>query len=116
MNLQDKNKQRAMDEVEAYSFDQMVDNVCKWAIARNITAEGGATSYSQLDKLREEVEEFANATTTQEAKLEFGDMLVCLINVARLRGLDMAECLELTYNKIKDRKGTMIGGKFVKET
>ena len=113
--ITDKNKQRAMDEVEANSFDQMVDNVCKWAIARNITAEGGATSYSQLDKLREEVEEFANATTTQEAKLEFGDMLVCLINVARLRGLDMAECLELTYNKIKDRKGRMIDGKFVKE-
>ena len=112
--IKDNNKARAMDETQAYSFDGFVNDVCEWAIARDITAEGGATSYSQLDKLREEVEEFANATTTQEAKLEFGDMLVCLINVARLRGLDMEECLKLAYEKIKDRKGFMREGKFYK--
>lgn len=115
MTFKDNNKARAMDETQAYSFDGLVNDVCEWAIARNITAEGGATSYSQLDKLREEVEEFNDATTTEEAKLEFGDMLVCIINVARLRGLDMEECLKLAYEKISKRTGKMIKGVFVKD-
>lgn len=92
------------------------EKVGLWATARNITAEGGATSYSQASKLQEEVQEFIDAETPEEAKLEFGDMLVCLINIARLRGLDMGECLEAAYTKIKDRKGRMIDGKFVKDT
>lgn len=93
----------------------LVEDVAKWAEARNITAEGGATSYTQIPKLIEEVYEFRDATTEEEAKLEFGDILVVCIQIARLRGLDMVECLELAYNKIKERKGKMIDGRFVKE-
>ena len=97
-------------------FAELVENVCLWAEARNITVEGGATSYTQIPKLIEEVYEFRDAETEEEAKLEFGDILVVCIQIARLRGLDMVECLELAYEKIKDRKGTMIDGRFVKET
>lgn len=93
----------------------LVQVLAKWAEDRNITAEGGATSYSQLKKLHEEVEEFANAETEEEAKLEFGDILVVCIQVARLRGLDMVECLELAYQKIKTRTGRMENGVFVKD-
>lgn len=93
----------------------LVGSICEWAEARNITAEGGATSYTQIPKLIEEVYEFRDATTEEEAKLEFGDILVVCIQIARLRGLDMVECLDLAYQKIKDRKGRMIDGRFVKE-
>lgn len=89
--------------------------LCEWARARNITAEGGATSYSQLRKLREEVDEFEEATTEEDAKLEFGDILVVCTMVAMLRGYDMDECMRLAYNKIKNRKGRMENGVFVKE-
>lgn len=103
--------------VEKHDVDlpEAVWNICKWAEDRNITAEGGATSYTQIPKLIEEVYEFRDAETEEEAKLEFGDILVVCIQIARLRGLDMVECLELAYAKIKDRKGTMIDGRFVKE-
>lgn len=93
----------------------LVEDIGKWAEARNITAQGGATSYTQIPKLIEEVNEFRDAETEEEAKLEFGDILVVCIQIARLRGLDMVECLGLAYDKIKDRKGTMIDGRFVKE-
>lgn len=96
-------------------FEFYTDRVCEWGVACNITAEGGATSYTQIPKLIEEVYEFRDATTEEEAKLEFGDILVVCIQIARLRGLDMVECLGLAYDKIKDRKGTMIDGRFVKE-
>ena len=118
-HLQDKNTtatdmyQSLMDD-DVY-LPEVVFNLCKWAEDRNITAEGGATSYTQIPKLIEEVYEFRDATTEEEAKLEFGDILVVCIQIARLRGLDMVECLDLAYNKIKDRKGRMIDGRFVKE-
>ena len=94
---------------------ELVEQVCLWAEARNITAEGGATSYTQIPKLIEEVKEFEAAENEHEAKLEFGDILVVCIQIARLRGLDMVECLDLAYEKIKDRKGRMVDGRFVKE-
>lgn len=101
------------DKVER--FVTLVELLGDWAEARNITKQGGATSYSQIPKLIEEVYEFRDAENEHEAKLEFGDILVVCIQIARLRGLDMVECLDLAYNKIKDRKGTMIDGRFVKE-
>lgn len=93
----------------------LIEAICKWAEDRNITAEGGATSYTQIPKLIEEVREFEAAENEHEAKLEFGDILVVCIQIARLRGLDMVECLDLAYEKIRHRKGRMVDGRFVKE-
>lgn len=47
---------------------------------------------------------------------DFGDMLVCLINAMRLAGTDMETCLAKAWEDIKDRKGRMEGGKFIKES
>jgi NTP pyrophosphatase (non-canonical NTP hydrolase) len=53
-----------------------------------------------------------------KAQLEddFGDMLVCLIQAMRLAGTDMETCLAKAWVDIKDRRGTMVNGKFVKES
>lgn len=112
MKLQDNNIPYVTQDSSILLY---TDAVCHWAVDRNITASGGATSYTQASKLQEEVQEFIDANTEEEAKLEFGDMMVCLINIARLRGLDIGVCLEAAYQKIKDRKGRMVDGKFVKE-
>lgn len=104
------------DGLEVNPLEALIYSIGKWAEDRNITAEGGATSYTQIPKLIEEVNEFRDAKTEEEAKLEFGDILVVCIQIARLRGIDMVECLDLAYQKIKDRKGRMIDGRFVKET
>ena len=42
-------------------------------------------------------------------------MMVVLINIAERNGLSLTECLDVAYNDIKDRKGRMIDGVFVKE-
>lgn len=96
-------------------LESLVDKICQWAEDRNITAQGGATSYTQIPKLIEEVNEFRDATTEEEAKLEFGDILVVCIQIARLRGLDMVECLDLAYQRIKTRTGRMEKGIFIKD-
>ena len=44
-----------------------------------------------------------------------GDTLVVLAVICAGQGLDLRECLKHAYYQIKDRKGRMIKGKFVKE-
>lgn len=44
-----------------------------------------------------------------------GDTLVVLVVICAGQGLDLRECLKIAYYDIKDRKGRMINGKFVKE-
>ena len=95
---------------------QLSDAICDWGKARNITAEGGATALSQTKKMFEEVQEFVDATTHEEAKDAIGDIFVVLIQMCRLRGYKLDECLAGAWDEIKDRRGTMIDGVFVKET
>ena len=42
-------------------------------------------------------------------------MIVVLINIAERNGLTIEDCLEQAWNDIKDRKGKMVDGIFVKE-
>ena len=37
------------------------------------------------------------------------------VNIAERNNLTIEECLEVAYNDIKDRKGKMVDGVFVKE-
>ena len=111
---------------------ELMAKVSRWGVDRNITEEGGATVKAQLDKLVEELNEgfctleaVASTSPTNSLDLEvlhkqldddFGDMLVCLIQAMRLANTDMVTCLEKAWGDIKDRKGTMVDGKFVKES
>jgi hypothetical protein len=42
-------------------------------------------------------------------------MLVVMINIMERNNISMADCLEKAWNDIKDRKGRMVDGIFVKE-
>ena len=46
---------------------------------------------------------------------DIGDIMVVLINIAKRNGLSIRHCLEVAYHDIKDRKGKMVDGIFVKE-
>ena len=46
---------------------------------------------------------------------DIGDMIVVLINIAERNNLTIEDCLEQAWNDIKDRKGKMVDGIFVKE-
>ena len=66
-------------------------------------------------ELNNQLQEFVDAETPEEAQDAIGDMFVMLIQIARLRGIYLSDALESAWNEIKDRKGTMIDGVFVKE-
>lgn len=57
----------------------------------------------------EEVERWNNL------KLEMGDIFVTLIILCEQIGIDPVECLDMAYEKIKNRRGKTLHGTFVKE-
>lgn len=50
-----------------------------------------------------------------EVDCALSSMLADLQHVAAMHNLTMVECMEAAWNEIKDRKGRMVNGKFVKE-
>lgn len=96
----------------------IVDKIQLWGIDRGITTKNGATALDQTKKLRSELFELMEALregNRHEVKDGIGDMLVVLVQIARLERLTWNECLEQAWNDIKDRKGQMVCGIFVKE-
>jgi NTP pyrophosphatase (non-canonical NTP hydrolase) len=68
-------------------------------------------------KLMEESGELAEALLKNdetEVIDAIGDMVVVLTNLAKLRGHKIEDCVTSAYNVIKNRKGNMINGTFVK--
>ncbi len=56
-----------------------------------------------IDKLNEEIEELAAATTKEEAAEEFGDLLLNLANYARYLDIDAEEALREASHKFRRR-------------
>jgi NTP pyrophosphatase (non-canonical NTP hydrolase) len=101
---------------------ELIENVIDWAHERGIfDPEDGSSALIQTSKLIEEVVELRDEIQYKEltcdgyVRLELGDCLVVLTLIAEFEGTSLEECLQLAYTKIKDRKGRMVGGKFVKE-
>ena len=46
---------------------------------------------------------------------DIGDIMVVLINIAERNGVTLEDCLAVAYDDIKDRKGKMVDGVFIKE-
>ena len=85
-----------------------------WHHDRNLIE--GATDKDQFAKLIQEAGELSdNICKGNDIKDDIGDMMVVLINIAERNGITMTDCLRVAYNDIKDRKGTMVDGVFIKE-
>lgn len=94
----------------------LIQAITEWAQARNLIQ--GSDSFRQLAKLTEEMGELAGGIAKQNQTLiadSIGDCLVVLTIIATQQGLDLNQCLQSAYEEIKDRKGRMIDGIFVKE-
>lgn len=95
---------------------RMFDKIRRWAAARNLIQ--GSSPDKQMTKLLEEVQELDEAIQTDYGD-EFidaiGDCVVVLTIMAAQRGLNIEDCIAAAWEEIKDRKGRMVDGIFVKE-
>ena len=87
-----------------------------WAQERGIYEKGDPKT--QYIKLQEEAGELAKAILKND-NVEFidaiGDCVVVLTNLAKLKGYNIEDCINSAYDVIAKRKGTMVGGTFVKQ-
>ena len=104
-------------------YDTLTDLIAKineWADERNLKQ---ADPKIQWMRITEEVGEIRDVllkptkfTDPQMAlKDAIGDTLVTIIVLAHQLDLDVTDCLNVAYEEIKNRKGKMINGTFVKE-
>lgn len=96
-------------------INDLTVEIRKWAIARKLET---ADPNKQMLKLMEEVGELAQGMAKDNGKLvvdSIGDIYVVLTILSMQLGITIEDCVEIAYNEIKDRKGKMINGIFVKE-
>jgi NTP pyrophosphatase (non-canonical NTP hydrolase) len=95
-------------------LEELVNKIAQWHHDRNLI--DGSTDKDQYMKLIQEAGELSdNICKGRDISDDIGDMMVVLINIATRNNLSITECLEAAYNDIKDRKGKMIDGVFVKD-
>ena len=90
--------------------------IVQWAEARKIIPN--STPATQLLKAMSELGELADATIKDD-RLGIidgvGDVMVCLINFCALQDINLVTCMDIAYDEIKHRKGTLMpNGVFVK--
>jgi|TARA_B100001939_G_scaffold224078_1_gene192869 NTP pyrophosphatase (non-canonical NTP hydrolase) len=92
----------------------LINKVVEWHKDRNLI--DGASDKDQVLKLVQEVGELSDSVCKQQdVKDDIGDCLVILINIAARNSTNLQECLEVAYDDIKDRKGKMVDGIFIKD-
>ncbi|WKK68308.1 MazG-like family protein [Brochothrix thermosphacta] len=87
----------------------------QWATDRNLHT---ADPNKQMLKLMEETGELASAMARSNDALTkdaVGDIVVVLTVLCTQLNISVEECIQIAYDEIKDRKGKMINGVFIKE-
>lgn len=93
----------------------LIDKVVGWHYDRNLIE--GSTDKDQTLKLLQELGELSDSVCKgQDIKDDIGDMLVVMINIVERNGLVLSECLKKAWDDIKDRKGRMQDGIFIKSS
>lgn len=93
---------------------ELVTKIAKWHEDRNLIT--GSTDKDQYMKLIQEMGELSDSLCKgKDIRDDCGDIMVVLINIMTRNGLTMEECLQVAYDDIKERKGKMVDGVFIKE-
>lgn len=99
------------------SYADVEMKIIQWAEARRIIPN--SSPETQLLKAVSELGELADATIKKDREEVIdavGDVMVCLVNYCALQDISLVSCMEVAYDTIKNRKGTLLpNGVFVKD-
>jgi uncharacterized protein YabN with tetrapyrrole methylase and pyrophosphatase domain len=92
----------------------LIEQIAGWHHDRNLIE--GSTDKDQYCKLIQEAGELSDSICKgKDVADDIGDMIVVLINIAERNKLSISDCLTKAWDDIKNRKGKMVDGVFVKE-
>ena len=116
------------------NFEDLKDKVLRWADDKDLLHAENAdvqfmkfieevfefkTEFDYLERIGEDPSEcysdYEQIETQENMQLEMGDIFVTLIILCEQIGIDPVKCLEMAYEKIKNRRGRTLHGTFVKE-
>lgn len=114
-------------------FEELQEKVLGWADSHDLLHEENAdkqfmkfieeafefkTEFDYLEKIGQDPSEcysdYEQIETQENMQLEMGDVFVTLIILCKQLGIEPQRCLELAYEKIKNRKGETRNGVFYK--
>ncbi len=95
-------------------MNHLINNIMQWHEDRNLIK--GSSDKDQVLKLMQELGELSDSVCKgKDVRDDLGDMMVVMLNIMRRNSITMEACLNTAYNDIKNRKGKMVDGVFVKE-
>jgi hypothetical protein len=90
-----------------------IQRVVSWHLARNLIH--GSDDKAQVLKLIQELGELSDSICKKKTPIDdIGDIIVILINIAVRNNLSLKGCIDHAYEDIKDRRGRMEDGIFIK--
>lgn len=98
-------------------YEKLINDVEFWAEERGLQMPENASK--QMLKLQEEVGELTQAFLkgySDKFTDSIGDIQVVLIILCMQQGVNYHKCLEDAYNVIKERKGKLVAGSYIKES
>ena len=113
------NEYRQQEETkltEQLDLTQLTARIQGWAVDRNLHT---ADHVKQALKLGEEFGELCQGIVKgneEQIKDSLGDMYVVMTILSMQLGLEIEDCVYHAYDEIKDRKGKMVDGIFIKES
>lgn len=96
-------------------LNKLTSAIKLWSTERNLHTQDHKM---QTLKVGEEVGELFKAIVkNDEAQIidAVGDTYVTLVILCQQLGIEIADCVSAAYNEIKDRRGKLVDGTFVKE-
>ncbi len=107
----------SIEEINTMTASELLAYIKQWGDERRLTDPAHSSSKVQGLKLVSELGELAdNLAKGKDVKDDIGDCMVVLVMIAALEGHSINECLAVAYADIKDRKGIMYEGVFIKES
>lgn len=95
---------------------ELIELISQWFKDRGLDK---ADPKAQMLKLSEEVGELAGAIArddSPEIADALGDITVVLIGLCEIMGYDYRTCVNMAYDVIKERKGMLVNGVWLKES
>ena len=96
-------------------MQDLTELIRQWATDRNLNT---ADPNKQILKLGEEFGELCQGMAKNNASQVYdsvGDLYVVLLILSMQLGVSVEECVSYAYDEIKDRRGKMVDGVFIKE-
>ena len=102
-------------EIDFDGIGGLTSKIKQWAIDRNLHT---ANPDKQMLKLFEELGELAEGMAKDKPEQitdSIGDAYVVMTILSMQLGINIEDCIAQAYDEIKDRRGKMVDGVFVKE-